>query len=648
MTLLLLLAAVVISLCLNIAVAGILLWLVCRLCRIPGRQRPPRAAVGASPVAPTRPPGVSYRRAVVAAALLWAGQLGVVVLGVRLFDWPFTSSLFASAAVAAVSFLLPFLCVFLVLRPPLGKGFLSAFLWFVLTAAYGLGFVLLARQTLFEALILPTGGEAETLWGYHRLLVCPQCGLPFPVNAIAEAEPPSPEFRRRISAGTCPNCRAHVDIPAGTPLTSGDRLLIGKGLFGSHVFAPQRLDLLVFQHPDSASPGKTPANYCKRLVGLPGETLAIRDGHVYVLPPEKAPAYDDSRLPPDERRKGAALHEDDPGALQSLQAGEFHIVRKPPALLLQMRRLVYDHDHPAHDLTGPDRQRWAAAGNDAWAAGEGGSFRHDARAETAPSWLRYRHLLRRPPDAPGGPRPGLITDFLGYNSYEIEPPMHPSPAGNWAGDLMLDCEVQVEQPTGLLVLELSRGVDRFRLRCDLATGVCGFTRQSLGGSEQGLDQPKPTALKGVGVHRLRFANADERLTLWLDNALPFGSGVAYNAPGQRGPTRENDLEPASVGVQGAAVTVRKLQLWRNTYFTTRPGVADVTLSDEDWSDPERWDGLRDLPARTFFVQPGHYFMLGDNSMESADSRYWGLVPEPLLLGKAFLVYYPLPRARILP
>jgi len=25
-----------------------------------------------------------------------------------------------------------------------------------------------------------------------------------------------------------------------------------------------------------------------------------------------------------------------------------------------------------------------------------------------------------------------------------------------------------------------------------------------------------------------------------------------------------------------------------------------------------------------------------------------LVPEPLLLGKAFLVYYPLPRARLLP
>jgi signal peptidase I len=41
-----------------------------------------------------------------------------------------------------------------------------------------------------------------------------------------------------------------------------------------------------------------------------------------------------------------------------------------------------------------------------------------------------------------------------------------------------------------------------------------------------------------------------------------------------------------------------------------------------------------------YVQPSHYLCLGDNSPESSDGRYWGLVPQRLLLGRALMVYYP--------
>jgi len=40
------------------------------------------------------------------------------------------------------------------------------------------------------------------------------------------------------------------------------------------------------------------------------------------------------------------------------------------------------------------------------------------------------------------------------------------------------------------------------------------------------------------------------------------------------------------------------------------------------------------------VPPGKYFAMGDNRDHSSDSRYWGLVPERLLLGRAQVVYYP--------
>jgi len=54
------------------------------------------------------------------------------------------------------------------------------------------------------------------------------------------------------------------------------------------------------------------------------------------------------------------------------------------------------------------------------------------------------------------------------------------------------------------------------------------------------------------------------------------------------------------------------------------------------------------PADSYLVQMDYFFVMGDNRHNSADSRYWGFVPEDHLLGKAVAVWFSIePEKRII-
>jgi len=52
-------------------------------------------------------------------------------------------------------------------------------------------------------------------------------------------------------------------------------------------------------------------------------------------------------------------------------------------------------------------------------------------------------------------------------------------------------------------------------------------------------------------------------------------------------------------------------------------------------------------GQEMLVPPGSFFVLGDNSASSQDSRYWGFVQAKNVIGKAMVIYWPPQRIRII-
>jgi signal peptidase I len=528
--------------------------------------------------------------------------------------------------------------------------------------------VLLLKSFAAEAFVIPTGSMAQTLLGYQKEVVCPDCGIKFPINCSQEVDPSEGGRPSAVFAGVCPNCRQRIHFPSAPPSlaqnfpdsilipdpgwNSGDRVLVAKFVYDLLGKTPDRLDVVVFKYPGdqnfpSSGPHKNhvPMNYIKRLIGLPGETIAIRGGKLYYLSPLSGLQYDDYDKAKRDPELMATLWQHDFMHCNDEEARarfpeQFQIIRKSPENILAMMRLVYDNDHPSKDRRLPPR--WSSVDGASWVTDQTHGFRLEGGDDDT-HWLRYQHLLR---DNNG--KPALIMDMMGYNTYQADRHRDALLGKNWVGDLILECEATIDNPQGELTLELSRGVDRFQARWDLASGVCTLLRVNDDG-EQKLDS-KPTAMSKKGTYRLRFANVDQRLCVWVDGELPFEGGVPYQAPAKIGPTVQNDLEPASIGLRGGRVAVHKLKLFRDTYYTVGGGCnnggapSDPDVLGVSETDPSTWRELNNPPLLTMYVQPEHFLCLGDNSPESSDGRSWGAVPKRLLLGRALLVYYPFGRA----
>ncbi len=171
------------------------------------------------------------------------------------------------------------------------------------------------------------------------------------------------------------------------------------------------------------------------------------------------------------------------------------------------------------------------------------------------------------------------------------------------------------------------------------------------------------------IYGIRIPFTDKRVFKLRD--VKRGEVVVFEAPASAIVSREErergvkkDFIKRAVGLAGDTIEVKNKHVYvngvldedpfpvykdRNTYPAARLGLATGEYQ-KLWGSGRFVELQRGQIGDNFGpikVPANSYFVMGDNRDGSFDSRFWGPLPNRLLKGKAWIVYWPLGRVKVI-
>ncbi|MBI4880380.1 MAG: S26 family signal peptidase [Planctomycetes bacterium] len=119
-----------------------------------------------------------------------------------------------------------------------------------------------------------------------------------------------------------------------------------------------------------------------------------------------------------------------------------------------------------------------------------------------------------------------------------------------------------------------------------------------------------------------FLNADDRVLLLVNGAIAiekrYGQNTAVDGFPENAP---------ALGVSNGRARFKDIEVLRDVHYSEY--------------------GCRCGVGEPYAVPEGEFFLLGDNSSNSRDSRHFGSVPKSCFAGRPFLIFRPASRFRFL-